>query len=46
MSLWYESPSLSLYDSGENAEQRVQCILEHLSMDVPLFRWELALAGC
>ena len=43
MSLWYESLGLSLYDCGENAKERVQCILEHLSMDVPRSWWERAL---
>jgi len=43
MSLWYESLGLSLYDCGENLEQRARCILEHLSMDVPRSWWERAL---
>lgn len=46
MSLWHESLGLCLYDCEEDAEQRAKCILEHLSMDVPRFWWERALAGC
>ena len=46
MSLWYESLGLCLYDCEEDAEQRAKCILEHLSMDVPRFWRERALAGC
>jgi len=46
VSLWYESLGQSLYDCEEDAEQRAKCILEHLSMDVPRFWRERALAGC
>ncbi len=43
MSLWYESLGLSLYDCGDNLEERATCILDHLSMSVPRSWWEHAL---
>jgi hypothetical protein len=43
MSLWFESLSYCLYDSGDDHESRAKCILSHLSMDVPRSWWERAL---
>ena len=43
MSLWLESLSLCLYDSGDDLESRAKCILSYLSMDTPRLWWERAL---
>jgi len=43
VSLWFESLSLCLYDSGEDLESRAKCIFSHLSMAVPRSWWERAL---
>jgi hypothetical protein len=43
MSLWLESLSLCLYDSGDDLESKTKCILSHLSMDIPRSWWEKAL---
>jgi len=43
MSMWLESLSYCLYDSGDNPESRAKCILSYLSMDVPRSWWEMAL---
>ena len=43
MSLWYESLGLCLYDGAEDMDQRVKCILAHLSMDIPRSWWKNAL---
>ena len=43
MSLWLQSLSFCLYDSGDDLELRAKCIFSHLSMDVPRSWWEQAL---
>ncbi len=44
MSLWYESLGLCLNDCEEDdAEARAECILTHLSMEVPQAWWEQSL---
>ena len=44
MSLWLQSLSFCLQDSGDNLELRAKCILSYLSMDTPRLWWERALA--
>ena len=43
MSMWSESLSYCLYDSGDDPESRAKCILSYLSMPVPRSWWEMAL---
>jgi len=43
MSLWLQSLSYCLDDSGNNLESRAKCILSYLSMDIPRLWWEQAL---
>ena len=44
MSLWYQSLGLCLYDYEEDdVEGRAECILSHLSMEIPRSWWEQAL---
>ena len=43
MSLWLQSLSYCLDNSGNDLESRVKCILSYLSMDTPRLWWEQAL---
>jgi hypothetical protein len=43
MSLWLQSLSYCLDDSGNGLEVRAKCILSHLSMDIPRSWWKRAL---
>jgi len=43
MSLWLQSLSDCLYDSGDDLESKAKCIFSHLSMDIPRSWWEQAL---
>ena len=43
MSLWYDSLGMALYDCGDNAAEKANCILAYLSMPVPRSWWEQAL---
>jgi hypothetical protein len=43
MSLWYDSLGMELYDCGDDAAEKVKCILAYLSMPVPRSWWEQAL---
>ena len=43
MSLWLQSLSYCLQDSGDNLESRAKCILSYLSMGTPRLWWEQAL---
>jgi len=44
MSLWLQSLSFCLDDTGNDSESRAKCIFSHLSMDIPRLWWERALA--
>ncbi len=43
MSLWLQSLSYCLDNSGNDLESRAKCILSYLSMDTPRLWWEQAL---
>ena len=43
MSMWSESLSLCLYDSGDDPISRAKCIISHLSMTIPRLWLEKAL---
>jgi hypothetical protein len=43
MSLWLQSLSFCLHDSGDDPELKAKCILSYLSMDIPRLWWEQAL---
>ena len=43
LSLWLQSLSLCLDDSGNDPESRAKCILAYLSMTVPRSWWDRAL---